>query len=64
MAVPVPNWVRPSPVVGHIRLALRAECERSARASVGDLAYETAYGRGLSQDRAAGPAEALPGPMH
>ncbi|MFG2176153.1 hypothetical protein ACGFMO_33145 [Streptomyces niveus] len=50
--------------MGHIRLALRAECERSARASVGDLAYETAYGRGLSQDRAAGPAEALPGPMH
>ncbi|MGW8573077.1 ATP-binding protein [Streptomyces niveus] len=43
--------------------AVRAECERSARASVGDLAYETAYGRGLSQDRAAGLAEALRGPM-
>ncbi|TFI23326.1 regulator [Streptomyces sp. 4R-3d] len=43
--------------------AVRTECERSARASVGDLAYETAYGRGLSQDRAAGLAEALRGPM-
>lgn len=43
--------------------AVRAECERSARESVGDPAYETAFGRGLSEDRAAGLAKALQGPM-
>ncbi|MFC8824323.1 ATP-binding protein [Streptomyces sp. NPDC057137] len=43
--------------------AVRAECERSARESVGDPAYETAFGRGLAEDRANGLARALRGPM-
>lgn len=42
---------------------VRAECERRARASVGDRVYEEAFGRGLAEGGRSGPAGALRGPI-